>query len=411
LTGYILNKVPSAKWLSANVAAWGIATACTAAAKDYKTLLVARIFLGIFEAAIAPSLMLISSQWYTKSEQAPRFAFWYCGLGVGQIIGGAVSFGFQHVKHPAFAGWRVMFVVLGAVTVLIGAITALVLPDTPMSARFLSNKEKAAILHHVAVNQTGVKNTHFKISHVIEVLLDVQLWMMTLITILVSPSGLCHMTLTDNQNQISISSGVITTYSATLIRGFGYSSPKAALLNMPSGVVSIASTLIAGYGIRYVSHRWAFIVFCCLPGIMGGALMAFLPKHNQSGLLAGIYLVNFVVATLVVIYHWTAANVAGHTKRVVSMALISGSFSVGNIIGPQTFQAKDAPQYVPAKITVLATQGAGALVTCVLFLYYTWANKRKDRVAPRPEVESSAQNNEQWENLTDKENKFFRYVY
>ncbi|KAK5169976.1 hypothetical protein LTR04_005366 [Oleoguttula sp. CCFEE 6159] len=45
-----------------------------------------RVFLGIFEAAIAPSLMLISSQWYTKSEQAPRFSIWYAGLGLGQIL-------------------------------------------------------------------------------------------------------------------------------------------------------------------------------------------------------------------------------------------------------------------------------------------------------------------------------------
>lgn len=47
-----------------------------------------RIFLGTFEAAIAPSLMLSSSRWYTKSDQAPRFSIWFAGLGLGQIIGG-----------------------------------------------------------------------------------------------------------------------------------------------------------------------------------------------------------------------------------------------------------------------------------------------------------------------------------
>lgn len=67
---------------------WGIAAAAAAGAKDYTTLLVARIFLGIFEATVGPSLMLISSQYYTKSEQAPRFTFWFLGLGVAQIIGG-----------------------------------------------------------------------------------------------------------------------------------------------------------------------------------------------------------------------------------------------------------------------------------------------------------------------------------
>ena len=210
--------------------------------------------------------------------------------------------------------------------------------------------------------------------------------------------------------QISISSGVITTYSATLINTFGFSPPDSALLNMPSGIVSIASTLIVGFGIRYTSNRWAWIVACCVPGVLGGALMSFAPKSNRAAQLAGIYLVNAITATLIVIYQWTASNVAGHTKRVISVALISGSFSVGNIIGPQTFQAKDAPAYKPAKITVVATQAAGALIALVLFAYYVWANKRKNAVqASVDPVDQSEQH--LWEDQTDKENKTFRYVY
>lgn len=178
--------MPAAKWLAVNVVLWGIATACTAAAQNYHGLLAARIFLGAFEAAIAPSLMLISGMYYTKSEQAPRFSFWYCGLGLGQILGGLVSFSFQQIDNRTFQGWRIMFVVLGLLTVIIGFWTFFSLPDTPMKARFLSEPEKVALLRHVSVNQTGVSNTHFRCGHLLEVLLDVQLWLMTILTILVS---------------------------------------------------------------------------------------------------------------------------------------------------------------------------------------------------------------------------------
>lgn len=181
-----MQKVPAAKWLGANVILWGIATACTAAAHNYHGLLAARIFLGIFEAAIAPCLMLISSMYYTKSEQAPRFSLWYCGLGLGQILGGIVSFGFQKVHNPSFPGWRIMFVVLGVVTVIVGLVTILFLPDTPMKARFLSDREKVTLLRHVSVNQTGICNKHFKLSHVLEALMDVQIWLLTILTVLVS---------------------------------------------------------------------------------------------------------------------------------------------------------------------------------------------------------------------------------
>ena len=184
--------------------------------------------------------------------------------------------------------------------------------------------------------------------------------------------------------------------------------------------MSIASTLAVGLGIRYTSHRWAWLASCCIPGVLGGALLSF-ATHNRAAQLAGIYLVNAITATLIIIYQWTASNVAGQTKRVVAVALVSGSFGVGNIIGPQTFQARDAPGYIPAKIAVLATQVAAAGVAGVLFFYYVWANGCKEKamlsgavvaVEDQSELASSEVMEQRlWEDRTDKETEMFRYVY
>ena len=179
-------------------------------------------------------------------------------------------------------------------------------------------------------------------------------------------------------HQLSVSSGVVTTYSATLIRNLGFDPKQAALMNMPSGVVSIFFTLLVGFGTRYVSNRWMWNVICICPAVLGGALMSFLTIERRSGVLAGIYLVNAVVAPLAVFYAWTAANVAGATKRAFATAIVSGSFSLGNIIGPQTFQARDAPEYRPAKLAVMGTQAGCALVTVLLAVYYMWMNKKRD---------------------------------
>ncbi|KAK4154912.1 major facilitator superfamily domain-containing protein [Chaetomidium leptoderma] len=389
---YFLQTVPAAKWLGLNVTLWGVATACGAAATSYQTLLVSRIFLGIFEATIAPSLMLISSQWYTKSEQAPRFCFWYTGLGIGQIVGGLVSYGFQHMGPDArLAGWRTMFVVLGVITVVVGSCVVFFLPDTPMKATWLSDKEKVALLKHVSVNQTGIENRKFRGKEILEALMDPQIYLLLVSVVL-----------------LSVSSGVITTYSATLIRGLNFDSKQSALMNTPSGAVSIFFTLFVGFGIRLQSHRWAFIIACIIPAIIGGALMSFLPITNRAGCLAGIYLVNAVVAPLAIFYNWTVANIGGATKRAFAAALISGSFSLGNIIGPQTFQAKDAPEYRPAKLAVMGTQAGCAITTFLLFLYYVWQNKKRTSEGEKEEAYLSP---EAWANMTDKENKTFRYTY
>ncbi|KIM92207.1 hypothetical protein PILCRDRAFT_300 [Piloderma croceum F 1598] len=258
-----------------------------------------------------------------------------------------------------------------------------------MSAKWLSDAEKAAAIQRVAANQTGIKNMHFKWSHLKELAFDVQIWLLVVLIAL-----------------ISICSGVITTYSATVIRNFGYSSPQAALLNMPSGLVSIASAIIAGYFVGRQSNRWLWISMLCVPAVLG-ALMSFLPATNKGGHLAGIYLVNTITPTLVLVYSWVVANVAGHTKRVFAAALISAAFCIGSIIGPQTFQAKDAPEYIPAKIAVLATQSAAIMIAITARLYYEWQNSRREKMVTLQKTTK----NVEWMNFTDKENMTFRYQY
>jgi H+/gluconate symporter-like permease len=108
-------------------------------------------------------------------------------------------------------------------------------------------------------------------------------------------------------------------------------------------------------------------------------------------------------------FQWTVANFGGATKRAFATAIVSGSFSVGNIIGPQTFQARDAPEYRPAKIAVMGTQAGCAVVTIVLFLYYAWQNKRRNN--KNVISEDSYMAPETWTAMTDRENKNFRYSY
>ncbi|KAI9928449.1 hypothetical protein MW887_002494 [Aspergillus wentii] len=371
-TVYFLQKAPPAKWLGLNILLWGTVVAASAATTSYTTLLTARIFLGFFEATLGPSLMLLSSQYYTRDEQSLRFTFWYLGLGLAQIIGGVISFGFQYVRHASMAGWRLMFLVLGVVTAAVGGLIVLFMPDTPMKASWLAEGEKVALLKHIW-----------------EAVLDVQIWLWLLIATL-----------------STITSGVVATYSTTLIANFGFSPPHAALLNTPSGLVSMIFTLLVGTGIRRTAHRWLYIIATSLPAITGGCLLAFLSESNKPGMLIGVYLVNSAVAVYPIILQWAAANCAGATKRAFTGPLVAAGFSAGQIIGPQTFQARDAPGYRPAKVVVVGVNASVAVVAGVLVGYYVWENRRRDKV--KDEVDEV---DARWAGLTDKENRAFRYVY
>jgi MFS family permease len=360
-------------------------------------LIAVRTLLGCFEAVIIPALIMITSMWYTRKEAGPRYGLWYSGLGAGQVIGGLISFGAQHGPHGGFESWRIMFVAVGAVNILVAITVLLFLPDSLESATFVSTHEKKLIATKLEADQTGNGAKVFKADSILEALKDTQIWLLCFLTILVV-----------------LPSGVITSYSAILVRGFGYTSKQAALLNMPSGIVSIFATIVSTAAIIKGFPRWISIILILIPTILGAGLMSFIPKNNQAGNLAGIYLVNAIVATLALINTWVGGNVAGYTKKVCATALVSVSFGIANIIGPQTFQAKDAPQYLPAKITIFAAEGTAIVVVILLRLLYGARNRKaKEYMARSAQSGGHSETlplGEESNDLTDLQNPEFIYV-
>ncbi|KAH8672594.1 permease of the major facilitator superfamily [Tricladium varicosporioides] len=385
--GILLQKVALPYALGFNVILWGVVVCCTAACSSFGSLLAVRILLGALEAVISPSLVLITTTWYQRREASPRYGIWYCGLGGGQILGGILSFAFQHVTSKTFQGWRMMFVVVGAVNIIIGILVVIFLPAKPQDAKFLTKEEKSFVLARLATNQTGLPKKEAKKAQILEAFADANIWLLCLITLL-----------------CSLPSGVITTFSATLIRNFGYTTKQSALLNIPSGIISILSTMFATIAVGRGFPRWLSIVALVVPTIIGSALMSFLNSKNQGGLLTGIYLVNCTTAILVLVYSWVGSNVAGFTKKITANGMVAASFAIANIIGPQTFQAHDAPQYIPAKITILVVAALAGVAAILLRLLLAWRNKRRSG-------EVIVDEQLLWEDPTDRNNAGFRYIY
>ncbi|KZZ95544.1 Major facilitator superfamily domain, general substrate transporter [Moelleriella libera RCEF 2490] len=397
--GYLIQRFPVTKVLGVNVILWGVVICCTTAAQDFPGVTAVRTLLGMFEAVITPALIMITSQWYTKRQATPRTGIWYCGLGVGQAVGGLISFAAQHGSTTStFESWRIMFVSVGAFNLLVGMAVTFWLPNGIRQAKFLTEDEKSLLKTSLARDQAGNGRKVFQMRGLREAATDVQVWLLCLNTIL-----------------IVIPSGIITTFSATLIAGFGYKPKTAALLNMPSGVVSVFSTLVGTCAILYDFPRWLAINLLLIPTLIGAGLMSFYSK-SQAGALAGIYLINFDVAPLALIFSLVGANTQGYTKKVATNAAIAICFSLANIIGPQTFRKQDAPQYVPAKITVFGVCGGAMVVTTMLRLLYGWRNRRSE-AARKAELElyEECTANEDLQrrdkDLTDRTNPTFRYVY
>lgn len=90
----------------------------TAAAKNFVGLLIARLFLGIFEATILPSFILITQMWWTRREQAYRTTAYQVANSIAPIIGPMLTWAVGHAPGSMYA-YQKIFLVIGELVVLI----------------------------------------------------------------------------------------------------------------------------------------------------------------------------------------------------------------------------------------------------------------------------------------------------
>jgi MFS family permease len=178
------------KYLGVNVMLWGVILACMAATNSYAGLMICRTLLGVFEAPVAPILVLIIAMWYKKEEQGRRVSYFYVCNSVTQIFGSGVAYGASFSKS-GFASWRIFFLIIGLMTVIFGFLVFTFLPDSPVKAARFTEAEKVAALLRVKENLSGTQNARIKKAQVIESLKDIRVWLVFLSVLLTSiPNGM-----------------------------------------------------------------------------------------------------------------------------------------------------------------------------------------------------------------------------
>lgn len=80
--------------------------------------------------------------------------------------------GVSHVSASTIAPWRLLFIIIGALTLLIGVLMVLYLPNSPMTAWWLTPRQRCIAVMRVQENRTGVASKRFKGYQVKEALLD-----------------------------------------------------------------------------------------------------------------------------------------------------------------------------------------------------------------------------------------------
>jgi len=193
-----------------------------------------------------------------------------------------------------------------------------------------------------------------------------------------------------------------------LIKSFGYTSQQSLLYGTPGGAVEVITLIVCGYlGDKY-KNRILIATSGLWISTLGMLLIVCLPLHNSPGRLVGYYLTQASPTSFVCLLSLISSNVAGYTKKTTVAAFYLIAYCAGNIIGPQTFRPKDAPRYVPAEVTIIVCWGLCLIDMYFIAWYCRYQNKKK--AALRAADGYVKLENQEWLDLTDRENPEFIYT-
>ena len=340
--------------------------------------------------------MLITCMWYTRKEQPVKIGTWYLANGFGIALGGLLGYGIGHIKG-SLASWRYEFIIIGAMCCIWGIVIFILMPDSPVTAKFLTTPEKRIAVERLKENQTGIENKHLKPYQVWEAVKDVKTYLLFLLGVVGN-----------------IPNGGFSNFGTLIIKGFGFSTLVTTLMQVPYGVLIACSILICVYlNNKFENRRCLFILIFLIPNISGAFGLHFVAEHHKIGRYICYLLTGPYNAAFVLILSLQIANTAGHTKKVFTNAVLFLGYCTGNIAGPFFYKTSQGPEYTLGIWSVIVSHLLEVVIISIFWFLMVKENRRRDKIQAAMEggLEGRDFNATAYGDLTDRENMNFRYIY
>lgn len=167
--GYFIAEVPSnillhrfgaRIWIARIMITWGIIAAMMGFIQNGTQFIVLRFLLGIAEAGFFPGVIFYLTLWFPARYRARVFASFYLGLPIAQIIGAPISVGLmQWGDTIGYEGWRLMYVLEGIPSIILGIVCLKYLTNTPKEAQWLSTEQRVWLMNTLEREEREKENT------------------------------------------------------------------------------------------------------------------------------------------------------------------------------------------------------------------------------------------------------------
>ncbi|KAL4983045.1 MFS general substrate transporter [Aspergillus falconensis] len=377
--GYLLGQIPSnilltrlrpSRYLPTAIFIWGGISLCTAATKDFSGIMCVRVFLGFAESPFFPGALLLISSWYKPSEIALRVAIVYCGNtianGFGSMFAAGVMSGLD--GKGGLEGWRWLFIIEGAGTMVAGLLAVLLLPDFPRSGqrKWLTAQEQRFAEWRLAREANNEVDENGSVQEGLrDALTDPKAWMLVLIQV-------CQLT-----------SQSWTYFFPTIAGTLGFGPIITLLVIAPVYVFGFLASLGNSLIANRTNQRAVLVVWPLCVDIVGNVMV--IASHATAVRYVGMFLMCAgSYSAFNVVQAWIASTIPRtRTKRAIVYALVNLFGNSSNIYGSYFFPTSDSPQYKPGGITLSAFAAAGVVLTLLLAVYLHMLNGRARRAEER----------------------------
>ncbi|EUC65950.1 MFS general substrate transporter [Rhizoctonia solani AG-3 Rhs1AP] len=399
-----LQHAPVGKWISLNI--WGIAMVLQSLRLPYVGLLACRFVLGVCEGSITSGFLMVTSMFYTKSEQSSRVGYWFLMNGVAQIISNLMGYGSLHFKSNLLAPWQWFTLINGVLTFATALAFYLYFPDSISTSRFLTEEEKRIAAERVSEHETNAENKEWKPEQFKEALYDPKTWLFASFSLF---------------NNIPTSIGI---QRSLIVESLGFTRLQTTLLGTLDGVIEIITIYTGVKLVEYFGYSRAYVGSTYMVSdVLSAILVTTLPWSKKTGLLISIYLTGMclMLPGCVFLRFFQISGLLGMSWVLLGLlqvqlgiqnaqldstqAIMLSAYCAGNLIGPHMWQEKYKPRNRIPWFIIGTCYSCCIVLLLVIRRRLQKENHRRDLMVEEPDDYVFTETD-----LTDIQNPKFRYV-
>ncbi|KAF2178838.1 permease of the major facilitator superfamily [Zopfia rhizophila CBS 207.26] len=375
--GYILMQVPSnlllnyagrpSWYLGFFTIAWGLVSALTSQVTNYGGIVACRFILGVVEAPFFAGVLFYLSKWYTKEELAKRMAIFYSGSLISGAFGNLIAAGILNGLDGdlGMSAWQWLYIIEGVITIFIGILVAIILPDFPDTWRAFSpdmkrvaNRRLAIDAAEADVDEAGGMS---QIKGMKLAFMDPKTYML----------AIAYMGITGAAG--------FQNFFPTLTKTLGYSEVVSLLLVAPPYVFMVFYSYGHCYASDYVGNRFWFLSYPVFVSIIG--FVVFMTTDSFGPRYFSFFLMNFVFAQNGTIYAWISNAIPRPpAKRAAALAFINSVGNSASVWTPFTYWPSSGPHYRPALGICIALEVLALTSFIGMRFYLQYQNRQLERM-------------------------------